>query len=139
MGNVRRMNALTREESLRLLGTVSLGRVVFTHLALPAIRLVHHLVEDDQVIIRTNLGSVIAAMSGPDADTVVAYEADMLDPVGHLGWGVTVVGRARLLASDGEGTRYLDLLPSWVTGSPADIVAIQADVVDGYRLLPGTG
>jgi hypothetical protein len=36
--DVRHLEALTREESLRLLGSTSLGRVVFTHFALPAIR-----------------------------------------------------------------------------------------------------
>lgn len=139
MGDVRQLETLTREESLRLLGTVSLGRVVFTHLALPAIRTVYHLVEGDRVIIRAHLGPAIAATSGPDTGTVVAYEADMIDPAGHLGWGVTVVGRARMLAGDGEATRYLDVLPSWVTGSPDDIIAIQADIVEGFRLLPGAG
>lgn len=139
MADVRRMETLTRVESLRLLGTVSLGRVVFTHLALPAIRPVHHLVEGDQIVIRAHLGAAIAALTGPDGGTVVAYQADTIDPRDRLGWSVIVVGRARRLAGDGEGTRYLDVLPPWVTGSPDDIIVIRADIVDGFRLLPGVG
>src|ERR1035441_3020332 len=76
--DVRQLEALTREESLRLLGSVSLGRVVFTQFALPAIRPVNHLVEGDKIVIRTHIGATItSAVDG--TGTVVAYEADMID------------------------------------------------------------
>lgn len=42
---MRSTEQLDRSEALRLLGTVPLGRVVFTHQALPAIRPVNHVVE----------------------------------------------------------------------------------------------
>ncbi|MFD8141548.1 pyridoxamine 5'-phosphate oxidase family protein [Streptomyces sp. NPDC059708] len=45
----RRMRELDRAEALRLLATVSLGRVVFTHRALPAVRPVNHLVDGEDV------------------------------------------------------------------------------------------
>ena len=61
MTALRRLEALPRAESLRLLSTVSLGRLVFTHLALPAIRPVNHAVAGDQVIIRAYLGTAISA------------------------------------------------------------------------------
>lgn len=139
MADVRRMETLSREESLGLLGSVTLGRVVFTHLALPAIRPVYHLVDEDQIIVRAHLGAAIAAMAGPDGGTVVAYEADMIDPGDHLGWGVIVVGRARRLPDSAARTRYQLALRPWVGGSPDDIIAIQADIVDGFRLIPGVG
>lgn len=42
---MRSTEQLDRSEALRLLGTVPLGRIVFTHQALPAIRPVNHVVE----------------------------------------------------------------------------------------------
>ncbi len=139
MSDIRRMETLTREESLQLLSSVSIGRVVFTHLALPAIRPVFHLVESDRIVIRAHLGAAIAAMDGPEGGTVVAYEADAIDPAERLGWSVIVVGRARHLPDGEADTRYRQALPPWATGSPDDIIVIQADLVDGFRLMPGVG
>jgi Pyridoxamine 5'-phosphate oxidase len=134
MADGRMMEALSRDESLRLLASIPIGRVIFTQLALPAIRLVYHLVENDQIVIRAHLGAAITAMTGPQGGTVVAYEADMIDTRDHVGWSVIVVGRAWRLPDTGEDTRYRQALRPWATGVPDDIIAIRADVVDGHRL-----
>ena len=131
--DVRQLEALTREESLRLLASTSLGRVVFTHFALPAIRPVNHIVEGDKVIIRTHLGTMIAsAVDG--TGTVVAYEADVIGPDDHLGWSVIVVGRANRVTDPGEITRYRHALRPWVSGDKDEVIVITADMVDGFRL-----
>jgi hypothetical protein len=136
--DVRQLEALTREESLRLLGSTSLGRVVFTHFALPAIRPVNHMVEGDKIIIRTHLGTVIAsAVDG--TGTVVAYEADMIGPDDHLGWSVIVVGRASRLIDAGEIARYQRALRPWVSGDMDEVIVITADIVDGFRLTRSAG
>lgn len=131
----RRLEALPRAESLRLLSTVSLGRLVFTHLALPAIRPVNHAVHGDLVIIRAYLGTAISAAVGDRSGTVVAYEADLIDPDSHLGWSVIIVGRASRLKDPVEAARYRELLQPWVVDGMDDIIAIQADMVDGFRLV----
>jgi len=131
----RRLESLPRAESLRLLSTVSLGRLVFTHLALPAIRPVNHAVAGDQVIIRAYLGTAISAAVRDGAGTVVAYEADLIDPDTHLGWSVIIVGRATRLTDPGEAARYRELLQPWVVDGADDIIVIQADMVDGFRLV----
>jgi hypothetical protein len=130
----RKLEALTREESLRLLRTVSVGRLVFTHLALPAIRPVNHLVDGDQVIIRAYVGTAIDTAVGGNSGMVVAYEADLIDPDTHLGWSVIIVGRASRL-TDAEAGHFRDLLRPWVEGSSDDVIAIHADMVDGFRLV----
>src|SRR6266700_892349 len=105
MSEGRRLQSITRGESLRLLGEVSMGRVVFTSLALPAIRPVNHVMEDGQIIIRTQPDSALARAVRP-GHAVVAYEADAIDPGEHKGWSVIVVGRATRL-EDGEAAgRY---------------------------------
>ncbi len=131
----RRLESLPRAESLRLLSTVSLGRLVFTHLALPAIRPVNHAVAGDQVIIRAYLGTAISAAVRDGAGTVVAYEADLIDPDTHLGWSVIIVGRATRLTDPAEAARYRELLQPWVVDGADDIIVIQADMVDGFRLV----
>jgi hypothetical protein len=139
MTALRRLEALPRAESLRLLSSVSLGRLVFTHLALPAIRPVNHAVAGEQVIIRAYLGTAISAAVGDRTGTVVAYEADLIDPDTHLGWSVIIVGTAARLTDQAEAARYRELLRPWVADGVADgaddIIAIQADMVDGFRLV----
>jgi hypothetical protein len=131
----RRLEALPRAESLRLLSTVSLGRLVFTHLALPAIRPVNHAVAGEQVIIRAYLGTAISAAVGQRSGTVVAYEADLIDPDTHLGWSVIIVGRASRLTDQNEAARYRELRHPWVVDGADDLIVIQADMVDGFRLV----
>ena len=135
MTALRRLEALPRAESLRLLSTVSLGRLVFTHLALPAIRPVNHAVAGEQVIIRAYLGTAISTAVRDQSGTVVAYEADLIDPDTHLGWSVIVVGRATRLTDPAEAARYQELLRPWVDGGADDLITIQADMVDGFRLI----
>ena len=52
----RRLTGLTREQSLWLLGSVSLGRIVFAQDAMPAIRLVNHMLDGTGIIIRSHSG-----------------------------------------------------------------------------------
>ncbi len=135
MTALRRLEALPRAESLRLLSTVSLGRLVFTHLALPAIRPVNHAVAGDQVIIRAYLGTAISTAVRDRSGTVVAYEADLIDPDTHLGWSVIIVGRAIRITDPAEAARYRALLQPWVADGADDIIIVQADMVDGFRLV----
>ena len=87
---------LTKAEAWQLLGSVSLGRVVFAMHALPAIRPVNHLIDDETIIVRSHLGSAIVTRAGADDGAVVCYEADEIDPVRHTGWSVIATGMARL-------------------------------------------
>jgi Pyridoxamine 5'-phosphate oxidase len=58
------MQELTRREALLRLGSVSFGRVVFTHRALPAIRPVNHITDNGRVIFRTHEGADIPWAAG---------------------------------------------------------------------------
>jgi hypothetical protein len=87
---------LDRGEAMRLLASVDYGRVVFTLNALPAVRPVNHLVDDDQIIIRTRLSAAISTVvRSADPGVVVAYEADQFDPQRRAGWSVVATGYAR--------------------------------------------
>jgi len=134
----RELAELPKDESLRLLASVPFGRVVFTARALPAIRPVNHLVDGTRIIIRTSLGSALSA----DVDgtgTVVAYEADEIDPVTRQGWSVVVVGRALPVTDGMLSARYRQALQPWAAGHRDEVIAISTDMVTGYWLLPPDG
>jgi hypothetical protein len=120
---------------MSLLGSVSLGRIVFTARALPAIRPVSHLVDGDYVIIRTDRNSAIISELRADASAVVAYEADAIDVAEHLGWSVIVVGVARRVIDPDEAAIYRRALRPWVSGAKDQVIAIHADMVTGFRLV----
>ena len=133
----RRLQQLGREEALGLLAGVQLGRIVFTFNALPAIRPVNHIVENGEIIIRTHDDSVIAnhtARSGIGG-VVVAYEADEIDPVTHLGWSVVVTGYARQVTDPELLAHYNETVAPWVEQARDCAVCIRPDMVDGFRLL----
>jgi hypothetical protein len=139
MTGARQQQELPREEALRLLGTVPVGRVVFTHRALPAIRPVNHIVDGYQVIFRTSASAEITtAVDG--TGTIVAFEADAIDPARRTGWSVVVIGGARRLTDAAEIGHYQQVLQPWAAGTRDDVIAIRADLVTGFRLVePGPG
>ena len=138
MTTERELAELPKDEALRLLASVPFGRVVFTAQALPAVRPVNHLVDGSRIIIRTSLGSALRT----DVDgtgTVVAYEADEIDPVTRQGWSVVVVGRAVPVTDELHRLRYRELLQPWAAGQRDEVIAISTDMVTGYRLVPPDG
>ena len=127
-----RMIELSREEALKLLASVPLGRVGFTHRALPMIRPVNHLMDGDHIVIRTHAGS--ALLSNTPTAEVVVYEADRLDLETRTGWSVMVTGRANRVTSPLEVARYQKMLLPWVDMDMDHVVRISTEVVTGYRL-----
>lgn len=138
MTHLRRLEALPRAEALQLLRSVSLGRLVFTQQALPAIRPVNHIVDGDRIVVRVYQGTAISRGAAAPGGMVVAYEADLIDTADRLGWSVIVVGRATLVLDEAESARYREQLEPWVSGGLDDVIAIQAEIVDGFRLVSGT-
>jgi hypothetical protein len=142
MREARQFEELTQRESLRLLASVPIGRVVFSQHALPAIRPVNHVVVDGKIIIIAGLGSAISipgegqGRPGPDG-AIVAYQADSIDPATHLGWSVVVIGTARLVLGQAEITGYRQALRPWGAGQRDEVIAIQAELVTGYQLVAG--
>jgi nitroimidazol reductase NimA-like FMN-containing flavoprotein (pyridoxamine 5'-phosphate oxidase superfamily) len=124
---------LTTAECWRLLSGVSLGRIVFTHLAMPAIRPVNHLVDDEAIIIRSHLGAAIVGHAEDGA--VVCYEADDIDPARHTGWSVIVTGMARLVRDPAAISRYKQVLEPWMDGEMDYIIATRPQIITGLRLV----
>ena len=126
------LKELSRDECLRLLRHVPVGRIVYTRQALPAVELVNFALDDGDIIIRTDSGGKLAAAT---RGAVVAFEADSLDTATHAGWSVTVVGYSRAV-SDGDDIRHLEqvgLVP-WAPGERDHFIRISPTIVNGRRL-----
>ena len=123
---------------MRLLASVRLGRIVFTHRALRAIRPVNHVLHGKDIVIRTHPGAAIVAYTGPASGVVVAYEADAIDPGTGFGWSVIVTGIARQVTGHDDVARYKQLLQPWVAGEMDQVIRIRPEIVTGYRLGPAT-
>ncbi len=135
MTDERFMRELPRAAAMALLASVPVGRLVFTQQALPAIRPVNHVVEDDIIVVGLTSGSAIAASTGASG-SVVAYEADALDLGSRLGWTVIVVGVARPVTDADVVLRHRARLQPWLGGVMTDIIEISSEIVTGYQLVP---
>jgi len=125
-------------ECWQLLRGVSVGRVVFTMNAMPAIRPVNHLVDGQTIIIRSHLGSAITGHASRDG-AVVCYEADEIDPDRHTGWSVIATGLARLVHDPDSVHRYEQALEPWVAGVMDQVIAITPQTINGVRLVGWCG
>lgn len=98
----------SKVDCLRLLRRVRVGRLAFTARALPVVRPVYFSVGGDDVVVRTSAGSGLAdEVTG----SVVALQADQVDPAGGGGWSVTVTGRAAAQDDRELRRRLLELAP----------------------------
>ncbi len=116
------------------------GRLVFTHQALPAIRLVNHLVDEGRVVVRTRLFATVSTVVrlSSDAGVVVAYEAYDLDPQRRVGWSMAVTGWANTITDPERIARYEQLLHPWVNMTVDAMIAIQPEIVTGIRIIDDT-
>ncbi|MFF4113195.1 pyridoxamine 5'-phosphate oxidase family protein [Streptomyces sp. NPDC001714] len=125
--------ALDRQECLRLLGKVPVGRVVYTQQALPAVLPVNFSLDADaSVALCTAAGSdLVRAIGG----VVVAFEADEFDAESGSGWSVVVTGRAAVVSDPAEHARLAQAGPrSWMPIRDPVFVRIESEMITGREL-----
>jgi nitroimidazol reductase NimA-like FMN-containing flavoprotein (pyridoxamine 5'-phosphate oxidase superfamily) len=122
------LDSLTTGQCRELLRSATIGRLVYTEHALPAIRPVRFVLADSGVLLRTTRYLALRKLAG----TLVAFEADEIDPVTHMGWTVVVLGRAE---------RVTDLESLVLVQEPEDpaepgteCVRVRIDQVSGRRV-----
>jgi hypothetical protein len=123
---------LSRDQCLRLVGQVPVGRIVYTRQALPAVELVNFTLFDGDIVIRTDSGGKLAAAT---RGAVVAFETDSVDIAAHAGWSITIVGYSRAV-TDGEEIRRLEQtgLDPWAPGKCDHFIRISPSIVNGRRI-----
>ncbi|MGW0954493.1 pyridoxamine 5'-phosphate oxidase family protein [Streptomyces sp. NPDC002545] len=125
--------SMDRQECLRLMAEVPVGRVVYTRQALPAVLPVNFaLAADASVLLRTSAGSdLVRAVDG----VVVAFEADAFDAQSRSGWSVVVTGRATVVTDPVEHARLMRTGPrSWMPIEEDVFIRIEATMVTGREL-----
>jgi uncharacterized protein len=128
----RALEQLSWGECMRLMGSVPVGRIVYTRQALPAVELVNFALVEGDIVIRTHAeGKLAAATRG----AVVAFEADSVDLAGHAGWSVTVVGQARAV-TDAEEIHSLErvALNPWLSEERDHFIRISPAIMNGRRV-----
>jgi hypothetical protein len=123
---------LSRDECLRLMASVPVGRIVYTRQALPAVDLVNFTLDRGDIVIRTDRGGTLAAAT---RGAVVAFETDSLDPVGQAGWSVTVIGQSHEVTDADEISRLEQIgLSSWAPGQQQNFIRISPGILSGRQL-----
>ncbi|HLV73453.1 nitroimidazol reductase NimA-like FMN-containing flavoprotein (pyridoxamine 5'-phosphate oxidase superfamily) [Actinomadura hallensis] len=126
------LEILDEDECRALLARAVIGRIVFTHHALPAIQPVNFALSDGDIVIRTSRRSRLATAA---SDTVVAFEIDDFDAEKRTGWSVVVVGHARHV-SDPADAAALEALPlrTWAPGERDHFIRIRPELFTGRRI-----
>src|SRR5262245_54500863 len=125
------VEVLSRAESLALMGSVPVGRIVFTVRALPAVQPMNFVIDNGGIVIRTSPGTKLAATL---RNGVVAFETDEIDSARSTGWSVTVVGRIQEITDPFEIERLDAALTAWAPGEREQFLKITPEVVAGRRL-----
>jgi len=129
-----RLEIVSSAECVRLLRSVTLGRLVYTFGGLPAIRLVNFVVDDDTIVFSTGPGDKLLAAERGD---LVAFEADEVDSELHIGWTVTAIGHLSVVSPD-ESAELRRMLPihSWLPMDEPRLIRIGVEMLQGRRLVP---
>jgi nitroimidazol reductase NimA-like FMN-containing flavoprotein (pyridoxamine 5'-phosphate oxidase superfamily) len=130
-----RLVVLSNNECMRLLASSSVGRVIYTDGALPAVTPVNFALFGNTVLFCTSADSRLARAT---EDAVVAFEVDRIDEVRQTGWSVVVTGVARGVRDAGELARIGQLgLVSWADGGRNHYVRVVPGSVTGRRIAAG--
>jgi hypothetical protein len=118
---------LDRPQCLALLRTATLGRVIFTHRAMPAVRPVRFAVVGDAVVFAVPSGSALYAGAH---DAVVAFEADEFEAGLGGGWYVSLLGRATETAA----VDVAEIACSCPSRAGLRFLRIPAETITGHRI-----
>jgi hypothetical protein len=122
---------LSRDECLQLMASVSMGRIIYTRQALPAVELVNFALDHGDIVIKTDGDGKLAAAT---RHTVVAFEVDCLDAQ-QAGWSVTAIGPSREVTDPDDIGRLQKIdLSSWAHGTREHFVRVSPELLNGRRL-----
>lgn len=129
---------LDQEQALSLLAGMTVGRVIYTVAALPAVLPVRFRVADDgSLVLGTELRSdLLRAIGGG----VIGFESGEIDEADGSGWSVTVLGRAQVDDGTESAVRSEPGTESAGVDVPAQLrIRLHPDLVTGLRLGAATG
>jgi uncharacterized protein len=99
------VDRLAPQELLDRLASARVGRLAFSHRALPALLAVNYIVDGRELVLQTAAGPAHAAAQG--RGSIVAFEVDEIDPKTNSGWSVVVTGHLREVTEQSRIERYV--------------------------------
>lgn len=127
------VEAIDRDECLRLLAGDEIGRLAVIDGRTPVILPVNYALDGDSVVFRTAAGTKLD--SGPRSPA--SFEIDLIDRENHTGWSVVVTGRLEEVTEYDTETmerlRRLDVTP-WAGGDKPHWMRLQPTRITGRRI-----
>lgn len=127
----RLLSPLTRKECLALMDTASIGRVVYTERALPAVEIAAFCRTEDTVALPVPAGPLLRAAVG---GSVLGFQTDSYDDISRTGWSVLVTGRSWAVTDPDEIAWLTGLLDAERTPAGACWIRIHTGIVRGVFL-----
>ncbi|MBB5955328.1 nitroimidazol reductase NimA-like FMN-containing flavoprotein (pyridoxamine 5'-phosphate oxidase superfamily) [Saccharothrix tamanrassetensis] len=125
------LQVLSREECLHLLGTMAVGRLVFTDKALPVVHPVVYVLDGESVVLRVPDGSLALVAR----DTIVAFQIDDVEPDLSKGWSVMAVGHVTEAVDEPVLSRLRQLpLASRGMAGEDHFLLVALEVLSGRRI-----
>jgi nitroimidazol reductase NimA-like FMN-containing flavoprotein (pyridoxamine 5'-phosphate oxidase superfamily) len=116
-------------ECFGLLGSVPVGRLVFTQGGLPVVRLVNFHVDRDTIVFAAGDRDWLPAAHRGD---VVAFEVDDVDSSHQPGWTVTSIGHLSVVSA-AEAAELERTAPSWVGLRGRPLIRLGVESLSGRR------
>lgn len=98
------LDKLAPQELLDRLASARVGRLAFSHRALPALLAMNYVVDGRELVLQTAAGPALGAAQG--RGSIVAFEVDEIDPKTNLGWSVVVTGHLGEVTEQSRIDRY---------------------------------
>ncbi|MEY2462896.1 MAG: uncharacterized protein QOH64_1034 [Acidimicrobiaceae bacterium] len=123
------LEELDREECLKLVGSLSIGRLAVTveEYDAPLVVPVNYVLDGEVVVFRSGPGSKLRALR----DTPVSFQVDLIDPFHRTGWSVLIRGVARE-ATDREVEHLV--VETWAPGDKHHWIRVLPTVVTGRTI-----
>jgi uncharacterized protein len=131
--STRSSDVIPLHECMAKVASAHLGRLAFSHRALPALLPMSYVVDGSDLVLQTAGGPALAAAQGDGC--IVAFEVDEIDPLSYTGWSVVVTGRLREVTDSSRVSRYEanPALP-WDSDSARHFLLLTPGLVSGRRL-----
>jgi hypothetical protein len=128
------IETFARAQCLERLREGGVGRLAMRGVEAPELRPVNFALCDEQLVIRTGDGSILAAARAGEA---ASFEIDEIDRLEHAGWSVVATGKLSEL--EPSAANFALPLRPWASGRKDYFVALSLDWVTGLRIPPGRG
>jgi len=122
---------LSRAECRQLLPSAPVGRLAVPTAHFPTLDAVSFAVVEGELVVAVRAGSAGEALP---VDTVVTFEADVLDHSGRQGWSVVVSGPIEELDAD-VAALVRPLLAPWPVADSDRLLLIRSERVSGLRVV----